>query len=940
MIKNLKISKEILNFQKDLKRAKNEIKKLSKKKRKAKEKLFRLSRANLEAKKKELLRIKEKIKKDIEKIEEKEKEIKLEKERIEEEEKREKDLFKKRVIEKERWEVESRERQLERVKWGFEDKLKKTDREVKKINQKLEKESQLKAELKEIERAIKETEAKIETLEEKIQEKKKIEKEFERAWKEFLAGNISSALEKLEKIQKELSKKTEGEKRTEKRASLPTETGKEKKEFFEPLEHYQKGQISAALDTLEKLLEKIKKEEPSFEKERESKPEEPAEKEGPPVVVIKEKGASKEEILEEFKKKLEEEREKLIEEEREKLKNLRDELEERQKEILKATLEGRKSILEEEKLRALQEELIKKELEIEGRYRERLRAQKEKLERKKEELLRAEKSLPLAGLTEEERRKREEIIKSLREKIEEERRRIENKELAEEREREFVKERRLKILENVFEQALSFYNEKEFEKAKRVFSIVKNQIEQGKKLGIFVNLNSIPIYTKSAYFIKKIDEEAKKTQQEITRPKSKKLKFKKTEKKPFFSRQRFLRSLREVFFPLPIVGLDISDYSLELLHLNKKGGVVAFSRQVLKPGVLVDGKVKNPRFFSESLTRLLKIAGFPPFQPKKGAVVKAVISLPSSAVYTLVFRLKSHRDLFREVKEKLEETFPFSLEEIYWDYLVCGKDSFGRIKIVCIAAQRDVVDALVYSLRANGIEPVALDVGMLAIERSLSPQLPSKEKFGILDIGAYITTFDIFDEKGFVEFSTSIPYAGYSFQIELANFLKVPIEKAERMMIEQGFQKSPVKEILEKEIKKIVDEIKEATRHYQEVLKGEIKKIILTGGSSSLPGIVSVFKKFLPAIEVEVGNPFLKIKTKGTFSPKESFLFVGALGLALRAVSKNPIREGINLLPEELKRKEREARFALLKKKLLLIKIILGVLVGLLLALGLYFIFR
>ena len=967
---------ETSKFQKELKRKEKDIKRLLRRKRKLEEQIFKLAKLKLEEKKEKFYQEKQRIKEDIEAIEKKEEEIKAQKKEIEAQEEKETELKKKREIEKERWKLESKERGLEKLKWKLEDKLSKIEKEVKKINKKLEKEVSLRDQLKKIEEEIKEKKAELKVLKERIQEIKKLEEEFKRAWKEFLGGNISSALKKLEKIQKELSEKIKEVREEKKKPSgfLGIKIDKRKKEFFEPLEYYRRGDISGAADTLEKLLEKIKEKTSSEEKEgklveektppekelierqkkkdkefREMTSPEPIEK--PSVVIIKEKEKEKpEDVLGEFKKKLEEERERIIEEEREKLKKLREELERRQKEMLEATIKGKALGLEEKKLRQLQEELIQKELEIEKQLQEKLRVHKERLARKKEELAKAQKSLSSAGLTEEERQKREKIIQFLREKIEEERRKIENKELAEKKEKEITKEKKLTILQNAFEQALSFYNEKELEKAKEVFSIIKEQLEQGQRLGLFVNLNNIPIYTKTVYFLQKLDEELKKAKKIEKKLPKKEIEPKEVKRKKLldrkvvflssFSLSKILNSLRQTFFPLPIIGLDLSDYSLELLHLSKDKKVVAFSRQILKPGILVDGKVKDPKSFSAALSSLLKNAGFPTFQPKKGAVTKAVVSLPDSAVYTMVFRFENPEKLFKQVEEELEKTFPLPLEEIYWDYVVCGQDRFGRTKIMCTVAERDVIDTLVYSLRANGIEPVALEAGILSIGRALFSQLTFKEKIGVLDIGAYVTTFNIFNEKGFIDFSTSMPYAGYSFQTKIADFFKISAEEAEKAMMNQGFFRSPVKEILEEEIKKIVVEIEEAMKYYQEVFGNTIKKIFIIGGCASLPGIVETFTKYLPSITVEVANPFTKIKLKKPLLKEQALLFVNALGLALRAVSKNPVKEGVNLLPEELKRKEKEVRFALIKKRLFLIKMAAVIVFLLLILIILYFLFR
>lgn len=854
---------------KELEKEKEIEKKLLEEREKIKLEISKILKKDLEKKRGEISKKIEEIKNEIKNIEGKEEKVKLEKKDIEEKEEREKNLRKKREIERERWEVEKKERNLERKKWKLEDKLEEKERELIKIQKELEESDNLKKSLKEIEKSLKEKKSKITELEEKIKEQEKLEKSFQEAWKNFISGDIKSALEKLKEIQKELSKKIE------KVSEKEEEKEEKEKEFFKPLEYYTRGEIPQALTSLEDLLKKIEKK-PLIEKKEEIKK---------PLVVIEEKKVPKEEIMEEFKKKLKEEREKIIEEEKEKLKKLRKEFEEKQKKILETTIKGEKLGEEEEKLLEIQKELLRKELEIEREVQERLKTEKEKLLKKREELAEAEKSLSLEELTEEERKRREEIIRSLREKIEQEREKIENKELLEIKEREISRQRKLKILEEVFEQALSFYNEREYEKAKRIFSIIKDQLEEGKKLGIFVNLNNIPIYTKTIYFTNKIEEETKKAKLEIkpkelkkTKPKieivSKKIKISSLLRK-------YLQSFKESFLHLPKVGLDISDFSLELIYLTKRKKILAFSRETLKPGILVNGKVEEPKLFSQVLKELLQKAGFPPFQPRKGPVLKAVISLPNSIVYPLIFDSENYNTLLKEVKEKLEENIPFSLEEIYWDYISYKKENSKKIKVFCVAVEKEIVDTLVYFLRANGIDPIALDVGMLSIARVFLPLFPKME-IGILDIGAHTTNFNIFDKNGVIEFSTVIPYGSFNFQ-----------------------QKASLKE----EIKKIAEEIKNLIDYYQEISDSKIEKLILTGGGSLLPETVETFQANFPEIKIEIENPFTKIKGGKNLRDEKSILFVGALGLALRAISKNPVKEGINLLPEELKKKERKTHF-------------------------------
>ncbi|MCD5396065.1 MAG: pilus assembly protein PilM, partial [Candidatus Pacebacteria bacterium] len=875
-----------------------------------------------------------------------------------------------------RWKIEERERKLEQRKWKLEEKLEQKRKELKEIEEKLKKQKKLEEKIEKINKEIEILKKETKNLKERLRKREDLEKEFQEAWKEYLKGNVDLAIEKLKEIQKKLSQTLPENEKKEIVVQIEKE---EEKRFFKPLEEYKKGRVDLAVTSLGKLLEKIE-EKPRVVKEEKSKVEEKKIetreekpkveggkiltekkprvekkeleiKEKPSLVIIKEKEA-KEKELEEFKKKLEEEREKFLEEERKKLQELREEFERRQKELIEAIVKGKVLGLKEKQLREFQKEILQKELEIEKKLEEKLKTHKEELARKKEELAKAESALSSPYLTEGERIQRERIIKFLREKIEKERQKLENKELAEIKERQFSKERKLVVLQDAFEQALSFYKERELEKARRTLDIIKEQLEQAHKLGLFVNLESIPIYTNSVYLLQKLDREIKEEKVEEKKKEvvqSKELEKKKRRKKiwswkaflfPSFSLRGILKSLGEILFPLPTIGLDLSDYSIELVRLNKSKEIITLVRQVLKPGVLVDGKVKDPRAFSSTLSLLLKNAGFGTFQPKKGSLVKAVVSLPNSAVYTFVFQLKYSQNLFKEVEGELEKVLPLSLEEIYWDYVVSGQEGVDKIKVMCVAAERDVVDTLVYFLRTNGIDPVALDVGVFSIGRVLSSQLIKGQKTGVLDIGTFLTTFNVFNENGFVDFATSMPYAGYNFQIRIANFFKISLEQAEKVVIEQGLMKEPVGDILKEEVKKLINEIKEALKYYQETTKSEVKKIIVIGGCASLPGLIRFLSENLSPTRIEVGNPFLKTKLKKSISPKESLLFIEALGLAQRAISKNPVREGINLLPEEIKRKEREVYFSFIRKRVLVIRILIALVLVIVFSIILYLLFK
>jgi len=56
------------------------------------------------------------------------------------------------------------------------------------------------------------------------------------------------------------------------------------------------------------------------------------------------------------------------------------------------------------------------------------------------------------------------------------------------------------------------------------------------------------------------------------------------------------------------IGIDISDYSIEVLALSKKGSVLGYGRTILSPGIVVGGEVIKADELAAILAKTLKSA--------------------------------------------------------------------------------------------------------------------------------------------------------------------------------------------------------------------------------------------------------------------------------------------------------------------------------------------
>ena len=728
------------------------------------------------------------------------------------------------------------------------------------------------------------------------EEELEIKKQEEKIVKEKYVPYVPEEIIKQQELIKQLEKEQE---------YLKQKHRKELEEQAEGIKQQQREELKRQEEEWKKKQEELTKEKP--EKKSASSADAPTRrKEEDEMKLFREQVKKKKEDLEVRRKTIEEEVRRIEQEEliREELKKKREEpmredevqLSEKQMKKKKEELELRRKAIEDEVKRIEQEELTREELE---------RKKKEEKERKEKE--------------ETEKQKRTKIPEKKEEPII-----IDKKELEKEKllRKEEIRERQRKEKELLpaFEQAVKHYKEKEFDKAGELFAKLKEQAVEPEKEPKFFDklLNKVTLYIKIENYLKKIEKEKAIQEKKAAMTTKKKAREKKKEKKQDASVQKeelkkrsigsaFLNLFGRIRFAQPTIGIDISDYSIEILYLSKQKSILDYGRTIIREGIIRDGEIMNQKDLTEAFRLTAQRAGLQPFDPRKGPLLKAIVSLPESKTYIQIFTFDSKDNLLKRVKEKIESTIPFPINDLYWSYVESWDQNSGKTKVLCAAALKDVVNSQVHFLRSSGMNPIVFDIESASIGRALLSEQKSESGTVILDIGARITNLSIFDKKGFLSFSVTIRCAGFDFANRIADHLGIPKEKAETIMGEKGFKQEddPILPVLEEKTEKIVKETQRSIDYYQKEFGENIEKIILAGGFSLAPEIAGFFQKRFENIKVELGDPLKKIKRKGGMREERAVLYSNVIGLALRSISKNPIKDGINLSPEEIKSRGR-----------------------------------
>ena len=213
------------------------------------------------------------------------------------------------------------------------------------------------------------------------------------------------------------------------------------------------------------------------------------------------------------------------------------------------------------------------------------------------------------------------------------------------------------------------------------------------------------------------------------------------------------------------------------------------------------------------------------------------------------------------------------------------KTSIEKTNVLVVATQNDAISKFrsivsEASLIASFFEIEIFSSIRANFEHELSPVL-------LIDFGAARTKLSIV-EFGMVKSYHTIERGGADITSAISTSLGIPFSEAEKMkkkfgLLASGSEKSLL-DIVRIHIDYIFSETNNVLLGYEKKYERTISKIIFTGGGSLMKGITEVAANNFKA-EIEVGNPFAKVKTPEFLEKVLANIgpeFAVALGLALR----------------------------------------------------------
>ena len=245
----------------------------------------------------------------------------------------------------------------------------------------------------------------------------------------------------------------------------------------------------------------------------------------------------------------------------------------------------------------------------------------------------------------------------------------------------------------------------------------------------------------------------------------------------------------------------------------------------------------------------------------------------------------AEKNLRDAVTLEAEQYIPIPAASLYIDYQVIEKNK-KEITVLMSAVTRVVIDNIVKSVEAAGLQPVLVEPSICSVGRVLTATERGDLPTVIVDIGPASTDIAILD-RGFIRVTGGLAIGGNTFTLEIAKKLNVALENAHQLKVLNGLNAGPRQQklvgALEPSLQRILTEVKKVMRYYDERINNgrKIEQLLIVGSGSNLPGIGEYFTNAL-VMPARVASPWQKLDFAKIQEPPKQFRprYITVAGLA------------------------------------------------------------
>ena len=274
------------------------------------------------------------------------------------------------------------------------------------------------------------------------------------------------------------------------------------------------------------------------------------------------------------------------------------------------------------------------------------------------------------------------------------------------------------------------------------------------------------------------------------------------------------------------------------------------------------------------------------------------------------------------VQFEAQQNVPYPIDEVVWDWQLLDAGDGSQIEVILAAVKADLLDEINDAVQSGGVVPVTVDIAPMALYNALRYNYSDADGCTILvDIGSRTTNL-LFSEPGKI-FPRRLNIGGSSITTAIAKDFNVPFSDAEVRKVQDGFvslggtyaehddaEIARISKIIRNQMTRLHQEIARTITFYRSEHNGsQPVRVLLAGGTATLPYIREFFQEKFPGMEVDYFNPLRNVSVASSLDPEELGRIAHTLGelvgLALRSSGGCPME--LNLRPASVEKAEKQA---------------------------------
>ena len=371
--------------------------------------------------------------------------------------------------------------------------------------------------------------------------------------------------------------------------------------------------------------------------------------------------------------------------------------------------------------------------------------------------------------------------------------------------------------------------------------------------------------------------------------------------------------------PKGILALNLGTQTISLAEFqrNAEGGLILTRLKQIE--ILGDPSADPTRSAQTRLQveQLVTELGF------KGRSVNYAIA--SHVIFTRPVTLPSVGDATQVeqiVGFEAQQNVPYPIDEVVWDWQLLDAGDGGQVEVILAAIKSDLLDEINASAQAGGLKPAVVDIAPMALYNALRYNYPDVEGCSILvDIGSRTTNL-LFCEPGKI-FPRRLNIGGSSITTAIAKDFGCSFSEAEVRKVKDGFvslggtyaepddaEIARISKITRNQMTRLHQEIARSITFYRSEHGGsQPVRVLIAGGTASLPYIREFFQEKFPGMEVDYFNPLRNVAVSDSANTDDlahaTHTLGELVGLALRGLGSCPME--LNLRPVSVANAEKRA---------------------------------